>query len=72
MAKKKETILDGIKSFEYDKNRKNIFGIKSAIVWGYSKHTNGIFPMLYISKPKSISQEDYELLLDKINIAIFK
>jgi len=65
-------ILDDIKSFEYDKNRKKIFGIKSGIVWGYSKHTNGIFPLLYISKPKSISQKDFEILLDKIDISIRK
>ena len=63
-----ETILDQIKSFEYDKNRKGLFGIKSAIIWGYSNRTNGIFPMLYISKPKHISQEDYELLLDNLEI----
>ncbi len=64
------TILDKIKSFEFDKNRNAIFGIKSGIVWGHSKDTNGIFPILYISKPKSISQEDFELLLDKIDISI--
>jgi len=63
-------ILDKIKSFEYDQNRKFIFGIKSGIVWGYSKDTNGIFPILYISKPKSISKEDFDLLLSKIDITI--
>ena len=65
-------ILERIKSFEYDKNRQKIFGIKSAIVWGYSNETNGCYPILYISKPKSISQEDFELLLDKIEITIRK
>lgn len=63
-------ILKAIRSFEYDKNRKAIFGIKSAIVWGHSKDTNGSFPMLYISKPKNISQADFELLLDKLDIEI--
>ena len=65
-----ETILDQIKSFEYDKNRNSVFRIKSGIVWGHSNRTNGIFPMLYISKPKHISQEDYVLLLDNLEIAI--
>lgn len=65
-------ITEKIKSFEYDKNRKAIFGIKSAIVWGHSKDTNGSFPLLYITKPKGISQSDYELLLDKIDIQIRK
>lgn len=66
----KETILDGIRSFEFDKNRKAIFGIKSGIIWGHSNKTNGSFPILYISKPKGISQEDFELLLDKLDISI--
>ena len=65
-------ILDKISSFEYDKNRTNIFGIKSGIVWGNSKSTNGQFPLLYISKPKNISKEDFDVLLDKINIEIRK
>jgi hypothetical protein len=65
-------ILESIRSFEFDKNRKKIFGIKSGIVWGHSNKTNGSFPMLYISKPKSISQEDFELLLDKMHIEIYK
>ncbi len=63
-------ILDSIRSFEFDKNRKKIFGIKSGIVWGHSNKTNGSFPMLYISKPKSVSQEDFELLLEKLDISI--
>ena len=63
-------ILDSIKSFGYDKNRNGIFGLKSAVVWGHSKESNSIFPLLYISKPKSVRQEDYELLLDKIDIEI--
>ncbi len=66
------SIIDEIKSFEYDKNRKQQFGIKSAIIWGMSKNTNGQFPLLYISKPKGISQKDYELLLDKLDISIRK
>jgi hypothetical protein len=66
----KETILDRIRSFEFDKNRKAIFGIKSGIVWGHSNKINGSFPMLYISKPKGINQEDFELLLDKLDISI--
>jgi len=63
-------ILKQIRSFHFDKNRKNIFGIKSGIVWGHSNKSNSSFPMLYISKPKSISQKDFELLLDKIEIII--
>lgn len=63
-------ILESIRSFEFDKNRKKIFGINSGIVWGHSNKINGSFPMLYISKPKSVSQEDFELLLEKLDISI--
>jgi hypothetical protein len=65
-------ILDKIRSFEFDKNRNKIFGIKSAIVWGHSNETNGMFPLLYISKPRNISQEDFELLIDNIQISLTK
>jgi hypothetical protein len=63
-------ILESIRSYEYDKNKTKVFGIKSAIIWGHSKKSNSSFPMLYISKPKNISQEDFELLLDSIDITI--
>jgi hypothetical protein len=65
-------ILESIRSFEFDKNRKKVFGIKSGIVWGHSNKSNSSFPMLYISKPKNISQEDFELLLEKLDISIRK
>jgi hypothetical protein len=65
-------ILDKIKSFEFDKNRNKIFGIKSGIVWGHSNESNSMFPILYISKPRNISKEDFELLLNKIDIKIRK
>lgn len=65
-------ILDEIRSVEYDKNRKAIFGIKSGIVWGHSNTTNGCYPLLYISKPKHIKQKDFEILLDKLEINILK
>lgn len=29
------SIFNKIKSFEFDKNKKNVFGIKSAIIWGH-------------------------------------
>ena len=65
-------ILDKIKSFEYDKNKNKQFGVKSAIIWGHSNEHNGCFPLLYISKPKHISQEDYEVLLDSLRIEMVK
>lgn len=66
------SILNDIRSIEFDRNRRKIFGIKSGILWGHSKHTNSCFPLLYISKPKHISEKDFEILLDKLIIDIKK
>ncbi len=66
------SILDRIKSFEYDKNRKKIFGIKSAIVWGNLNDKNVTVPLFYISKPKHLSNEDFEVILESIEISLTK
>lgn len=62
-----KTIFHKLDSIEYDRNRTGIFGIKSAIIWGHNKN-KGISPLLYISKPRSVSQEDYEYMLDHLKI----
>jgi len=66
------SILEKIKSIEYDRNQNHVFGIKSGILWGHAKDRNGSFPLLYISKPRSISQEDFEEILNKLDINILK
>lgn len=66
------SILNTIRSIEFDKNRRRLFGIKSGILWAHSKDTNGSYPLLYISKPKHITQEDFEILLDNLIINIKK
>jgi hypothetical protein len=65
-------IFDDLKSFSFSPNKNKLFGIKSGIVWGNSKNTNSSYPILYISKPKHISQEDFELMLDCIDIQFVK
>lgn len=66
------SILNTIRSIEFDKNRRRLFGIKSGILWAHSKDTNSSYPLLYISKPKHITQEDFEILLDNLIINIKK
>lgn len=61
--------LDEIRAIEYDRNRTKLFGIKSGIVWGHKKE-GGSFPLLYISKPKHVSQADFEEILNKLDISI--
>lgn len=63
-------ITDKLKSIEYDTNKDKIFGIKSAILWG--TYDRGTSPLLYISKPKHISQEDFEYLIEHIDISLRK
>jgi len=63
-------IIKNLRSIEFDKNRRKIFGIKSGIVWGYSKNTNSSSPLLYISKPKHISQEDFEFMLERLEVGL--
>ena len=67
---KKESILSKLCDAEFDTNRDKIFGIKSGILWG--NYGNGkVAPLLYISKPRHLSQEDYEILLESMMI-VFK
>jgi len=64
------SIFHEIRAIEFDRNTNHQFGVKSAILWGHSKHTNGAFPILYISKPKHISQDDFDYILNKLDIKI--
>ena len=62
------SIFDKLRSFEVDRNENHIFGIKSAIVWGHSNNTNGSYPILYLRKPKGITDEEYKEIIDAIDI----
>ncbi len=64
--------IDKIRAIEFDKNKRKIFGIKSAIVWAYSIEDGKVYPLLYISKPKHLSQEDFDVVLDRLDIKIRK
>lgn len=66
------SIFEQLRAFSVDTNEKKIHGIKSGIVWGHAKNTNSIYPLLYISKPKHISEEHYRELLDAIEIEFIK
>ena len=66
------SIFDNLRAIEFDKNENHIFGIKSAIVWGHSKHQNSCSPLLYIRKPKGVTQEEYDELIDSIEIKFLK
>ena len=63
------SLIKELISFEFDENRNKTFGIKSGIVWGRT-NDSGLSPILYISKPKHISKEDFDILLSKLDITI--
>lgn len=65
------SIFDRIQSFEFDKNERKDF-VKSAIVWGHLKNENTCQPILYISKPKHITEEEFQELLNSIDIKFLK
>jgi hypothetical protein len=63
------SVFDTFNSFEFDKNKDRIFGIKSGIIWGNVKDTYLTQPILYISKLKSITEDEFQELLNSINIS---
>lgn len=54
---------------ELDKNKNKIFGIRSAILWGFIKD-NVSCPIIYLRKPKYMSDEEFESVLDMLEIKI--
>ena len=54
--------------YEFDSNKDHIFGIKSAILWKYGE--KGLSPVLYLRKPKHVSQEEYDELIQNMQIYI--
>lgn len=62
------SIYDEIEDLEFDKNADNKFGIKSPIIWAYSKKTNGMYPVLYLRKPKHISEDFFNELINSLSI----
>lgn len=63
-------ISDKFKRFTLDSNPNHIFGIKSAIIWG--ENEGSATPLLYLRKPKSVSQEDYDDMVKRIKISFSK
>lgn len=66
------SILNDLKSIELDKNKRKVFGIKSGILWGHSNKTNGSYPLFYILKPKHMTQEDFDIILDHLEVKLYR
>jgi hypothetical protein len=62
-------ILSKLRAIEFDLNKNKTFGVKSAIVWGHYKDVNVCSPLLYLVKPKHISNEDYNEMINNIKIS---
>jgi hypothetical protein len=61
----KTNILHKIKSFGID--RTGLWG-KSATIYANSAQTNSIYPLIYLRKPKGITNDEYDQLIDAIEI----
>ena len=62
------------KQFEkyvFDKNRDSSFNLKSAIMWEFDYETKMYHPLFYVSKPREVSEEDFNRTLDMIDIHVF-
>lgn len=62
-------IFDGLKYIEFDSNRNKQYGIKSAIVWG--NYGQSIKPLVYVSKPRFMTEHDFERLLKRMDVNIY-
>jgi len=58
-------ILNKIKSFGIDRDK---LWSKFATIYANSAETNSIYPLIYLTKPKHISDEEYKDMLDAIEI----
>lgn len=63
-------ILDDIDTIEFDRNKEQILGVKSAILWGHKG--SSATPLMYFRKPKNMPQEDFDNILDNLQINILK
>lgn len=59
--------MKGLESYSID-NSKSIR--KSVVVWG--SEGNISYPIMYISKPKHINQEDFDRMIEKMELLIHK
>ena len=68
------SLLNKIESIiqNFSQENRKVHRRKSGIVWGTLKDSKGITPLFFISKPKMVSQEDFEDILSKLQITILK
>ena len=62
-------LINSLVSISYDKNRDGKWPLKSAILFGNHKN-NTSSPLVYISKPKHVTQEDFDEILDRLQISL--
>lgn len=49
-----------------------LFRRKSGIIYGRRKDTNSYIPIMYLSKPKWVTEEEFQELLNAIDIQFLK
>lgn len=67
--------LEKFSDFYLDKSKEQraenfkTFGIKSGVAWGKLKDKNAQVPIFYIKKPKSITEQEFQEILNSLQIS---
>lgn len=64
-------IFDKVDQFSMNRDLKDNFRVyrrKSAIVFGQKDESNIAYPIMYLSRPRWISEEDFQELVNSIQI----
>ncbi len=70
----KQFLIGNIKSLILEKSKesrehnKKIFRTSNGILWADQNGRNQYYPILYLKKPKYLSEEEFQKLLDKLEI----
>jgi hypothetical protein len=70
----KEFLIENIKSLVLDKSKelrehnKKIFRTSNGVLWADQIGDPRYYPILYLKKPKHLSEEEFQKLLDKLEI----
>ena len=69
------SIFDKLSSFFIERNLKTArktFRRKSGIIFAMREGTGTFYPIMYLSKPKGVTEEEFQELLNHIDIQFIK
>ena len=66
-----KNIFEKYKGFEITWDT-SVFRVKNPVIFGYRQDVNAINPIMYLTKPKHISKEEFKLFLEQMTIYVSK